>query len=361
MGGRVALKGTDGAATLQLARDRGATPLAPGRARRALQSLADTDGSAIHVVAAPGSMGASLARDAGLNVEATGPATDAPTTAADTRLAATAMLGRQVELLLFAGGDGTARDIYDAIGADLPLLGIPAGVKMHSGVFAATPRAAGMAASAYLRASGAARLREADIADVDEEAQRVDRVATRLYGRARVPQQPRLMLGAKAASLSSPDAGLDALCRAIATEMQPDSLYLLGPGTTTAAVLAHLGVRGTLLGVDAVRNAHIVAADLDEAGLLAALEWGGSVELITGIIGGQGALFGRGNRQLSAEVLRRVGPDRMRIICAADKLFALDPPMLRVDTGDDELDDELCGYVQVHVAPGRTLVMNVST
>jgi predicted polyphosphate/ATP-dependent NAD kinase len=360
IGGRVGLKGSDGEATLALALERGATPLSSERARRALSALA-ARATGVSVLAAPEPMGAALAREAGFEVETTGPVTEGPTSAADTRAAAAEMLRRGVDLLLFAGGDGTARDIYDAIGDGLPLLGIPAGVKMHSGVFAATPDAAARAAEAYLRASGPVQLREVDIADVDEEALRADRLATRLYGSARVPHAPRLMLGAKAPSRSSPDGALTALCREIAQEMQPGCLYLLGPGTTTAAVLLELGLRGTLLGVDAVLDGRLVAADLDEAGLLAALGRGGSVELITGLVGGQGALFGRGNRQLSPAVLRALGRERIRIISAADKLLALDPPTLRVDTGDDELDLTLSGYVRVHVAPGRTIVMNVST
>jgi predicted polyphosphate/ATP-dependent NAD kinase len=364
IGGRVAFRGSDGAATLALALERGATPLAPERARRALRSLAasaSTATTAVSVLAAPGPMGAQLAHDAGFDVATTGPALDRPTTAADTREAAREMRRRGVDLLLFAGGDGTARDIYDAIGDELPLLGIPAGVKMHSGVFAATPDAAARAAEAYLRAPGKAQLREADIADADEDALRADRVSTMLHGSARVPNQPALMLAAKAASPSSPGAALDALCREIARELAPGCLYLIGPGTTTAGVLAALGLRGTLLGVDAVIDGRLVGVDLDEAALLSALEASSSVELITGLVGGQGSLFGRGNRQLSPAVLRRIGRERIRIVSAADKLFALDPPTLRLDTGDDELDRELGGYVRVHVAPGRTVVMNVST
>ena len=360
IGGRVGLKGSDGEVTQALALERGATPLSCERARRALSALA-LRSTGVSVLAAPEPMGAGLAREAGFEVASTGPVADRPTTAADTRAAAAEMLRRGVDLLLFAGGDGTARDIYDAIGDGLPLLGIPAGVKMHSGVFAATPDAAARVAEAYLRSSGPAELREVDIADVDEEALRADRLATRLYGSARVPREPRLMLAAKVPSRSSPDGDLAALCREIAQEMQPGCLYLLGPGTTTAAVAAELGVRGTLLGVDAVLDGRLVAADLDEAGLLAALGSGGSVELITGLVGGQGALFGRGNRQLSPAVLRALGRERIRIISAADKLLALETPTLRVDTGDDELDRTLSGYVRVHVAPGRTIVMNVST
>lgn len=374
MGGRVALKGTDGEEALRIARERGATPVAPGRARRALGRL---DGIAI--LAAPGAMGAEVAAAAGFDVETTddaapsrttggGPpaadgaapsrtapddllATDRPgagdTTAADTRAAVAEMLRRDVDLLLFAGGDGTARDIHDAIGSALPLVGVPTGVKMHSGVFAATPDAAAAAVAAFRRAPTA--LREAEIADVDEDA------ATRLYGRALVPRQPALMLGPKAPSPVH-DAALHALCREIAATMAPGRLYLLGPGTTTAAI-----VPGTLLGVDAVRDGAVVAADLDEAGLLGLLDDAPDATLVLGVVGGQGSLLGRGNQQLSPRVLRRLGPERIEVVAAADKLLALNPPILRVDTGGDDLDRALSGHRRVRVAPGRTIVMKVST
>jgi predicted polyphosphate/ATP-dependent NAD kinase len=181
MGGRVALKGTDGPEALRQAKARGAEPLAPERAQRALARL-DKD---TRVLAAPGVMGGDLAAGAGLAHETTAPLLGSATGPLDTRNAVAEMCERGVALLLFAGGDGTARDIHDAIGGELPIVGIPTGVKMHSGVFAATPGAAGAAAAAYLR--GATALHDAEIADVDEEAARHDRVTTRLYGSARVP------------------------------------------------------------------------------------------------------------------------------------------------------------------------------
>jgi predicted polyphosphate/ATP-dependent NAD kinase len=362
MGGRVALKGTDGERALRLARERGAVPIAPQRAERALRRLA-AGGPPLRVLAAPGTMGAELAATAGLEVETTAPAAEPgrDTRPADTRNAVAEMRERGVDLLLFAGGDGTARDIVDTIGADLPLVGVPTGVKMHSGVFAATPDAAGAAASAYLRHPGPAALREAEIADVDEDAARDDRVAARLYGSALVPRQPSLMLGAKTPSTTSADAALDALCARLAATLPRGRLTLLGPGTTTGRVLSHLGLRGTLLGVDAVRDGELLGVDLDEEGILALLDDAHDALLLSGVVGGQGSLFGRGNQQLSPRVLRRLGRDRIQVVAAADKLLHLSPPRLRVDTGDDALDAELCGYVRVHVGPGRTIVMKIST
>ena len=364
IGGAVALKGSDGPEAVALARARGAVPQAPMRAGRALRGLAAAAG-AIEVLAAPGTMGGDVAQVAGLAVSTTGPVTERPTTAEDTRTAAAAMRDAGIELLLFAGGDGTARDVYDAVG-ELPMLGIPAGVKMHSGVFAPSPEAAAHAGETFLRLGRSARLRDADIADVDEQAAREGRVASVLYGAARVPDLPRLVLPTKAGSRTSPSADLDALCRTVAAELEPDTLYLLGPGTTTAAVLAALGLSGTLLGVDAIRNGRLVDADLTEQRLLALLDrntdsdGGNQVRLIVGLVGGQGVLFGRGNRQLGPDVLRRLGRDRIVILSAADKLVALDPPNLWVDTGDPELDAELAGYVRVHVGPRQQIVINVS-
>jgi predicted polyphosphate/ATP-dependent NAD kinase len=157
------------------------------------------------------------------------------------------------------------------------------------------------------------------------------------------------MLSAKAPSLAA-DAALDALC----ARFELRGLTLLGPGTTTAKIAP-----GTLLGVDAFRDGSPVGADLDEAGILALLEHE-DARLILGVVGGQGSLLGRGNQQLSPRVLRRIGRDGITVVAAADKLASLQPPVLRVDTGDDALDAELSGYIRVHTAPGRTIVMKVS-
>ncbi len=182
----------------------------------------------------------------------------------------------------------------------------------------------------------------------------------------RVPDLPRLVLPMKAGSRTSPGADLEALCRSVAAELEPDTLYLLGPGTTTAAVIATLGLSGTLLGVDAIRNGRLVEAHLTENELEALHDRnasggrGATVRLVVGLVGGQGVLFGRGNRQLGPDVLRRIGGDRMMILSAADKLLMLDPPNLWVDTGDPELDAQLAGYVRVHVGPRQQIVFRVS-
>jgi len=357
MGGRVGLKGTDGAEIVRRALELGATPVAPARAARALARLERCRDS-LSVVAGAHAMGGDLARAHDFRTEIVAAGAREETTAEDTWDADADMERRSVELILFAGGDGTTRDIVDAVGTRIPILGIPTGVKMHSGVFATSPEAAGDIAASHL-SGDAKRLRETEVMDVDEEALRNGRVSARLHGVARVPYDRARVQNPKAASAPA-DASLDALCRQVADEASAGGLTLFGPGTTTQRILAHLGLTGTLLGIDAVDAGALVGADLNEAQLLELLD-GRPASLVVAVVGGQGYVFGRGNQQLSPEVIRRVGLDNVVVLGALDKVLALDPLELRVDTGDPALDAELAGYRPVRVAPNRSFVLKVST
>ena len=357
LGGKVGLKGTDGAEIVRRALALGATPVAPGRAARALARL-ERCREGLSVVAGARAMGGDLARAHEFRTEVLAAGDRDQTSAADTKAAAADMERRGVDLILFAGGDGTTRDIVDAVGTRVPILGIPTGVKMHSAVFATSPEAAADVVASHL--SGRAQaMRESEVMDVDEDALREGRVSARLHAVARVPFDRARVQHPKASS-PSPDASLDALCRQIAAEASADRLTLLGPGTTTQRILAHLKLDGTLLGVDAVESGSLVAADLNEAQLLELLD-GRPATLVVGVVGGQGYVFGRGNQQLSPEVIRRVGLANLEILAALDKVLALDPPTLRVDTGDPALDAELTGYRAVRIAPNRSIVLKVST
>jgi len=356
MGGSVGLKGTDGAETLARARALGAQPVAPARALRALGRLA---GAACELLTCPGAMGGDVAHQAGFAATLLDTPSGGATTAADTRAAAQALRAEGVALVLFAGGDGTARDIFDAVGHSVPLLGIPSGVKMHSAVFATSPEAAGQLAALVVGdADEKVRYREAEIMDIDEEAVREGRVSARLHGYACMPFERHLVQNAKAGGVAE-DAALDAVCREIAREMAPGVVHILGPGATTKRILAALGLKGTLLGVDAVLDGRLVGRDLTGA-QVAALVRGRPARIIVSVIGGQGYVFGRGNQQIGPDAIRAVGRDNIVVVATQQKLLSLDGGRLLVDTGDRELDEALQGYIRVRTAPGMTAMMRIA-
>ncbi len=355
MGGRVGLKGTDGGELLERAIERGALPVAEERADRALARLHERC-AGLRLVAAHGRMGADLAEAHRFDTEVLPGGGTGATTAEDTRLAARELVRRHVDLIVFAGGDGTARDIHAVVGDNVPILGVPTGVKMHSGVFATTPENAGDVVGAFVNSHPSSPLREAEVVDAETRA---DAISTRLYGAARVPDDRLRVQAVKSRGAPHDEDALDAVCAAIASSMDPGRIYLLGPGTTMRRVTRQLGLEKTLLGVDAVRAGRLLGSDLAERDLLELIA-AEPVTLVIGVVGGQGAILGRGNQQLSPAVLRRVGIENIEIVAGLRKLLALEPPLLRVDTGDPELDRTLCGYRRVHVAPKRTLVCRVA-
>ena len=357
MGGSVGLKGTDGRDVLARAQALGARPVAPERALRALRRLAAA-APALEVIACAGVMGGDVAAEAGLAVTPL-PGRPVTTTAADTRAAAQALRAHGVALILFAGGDGTARDILDAIGDAVPMLGIPSGVKMHSAVFAISPEAAGeLGALVATDHGGKIGTREAEIMDIDEEAMRSGRVSARLHGYGRVPFERHLVQSAKAGGIAD-DAALDGVCQEIAEEMQTGMVYILGPGTTTQRILRHLGLAGTLLGVDAVFDRKMLGLDL-RGEQVAELVRGRPAQIIVSVIGGQGYIFGRGNQQIGPEVIRAVGRDNLIVVATQRKLASLEGGRLLADTGDRALDEQLQGYIRVRTGPGQSAMMRVA-
>ncbi len=278
MGGKTGLKGTDGPGVVEKARRRGAVPVGALRARQALaRMVVPVAGrpAGIDILTGHGELGEVVVRALHFRPTLVGCAANATTTANDTRAAAAEMLARNVDLILFAGGDGTARDIFDIVGNSIPILGVPTGVKMHSAVFATNPQNAGDVAGRFLADPNAAeRLRDAEIMDLDERLLRCGRSSPRLYGYARVPYERLRVQHAKAAAPRDADAALDALCRNIAGSLQWGWCYLFGPGTTTQTIMRYAGVEGTLLGIDAVCDGRAVGRDLDERAILGLLDGG---------------------------------------------------------------------------------------
>lgn len=345
MGGGVGLKGTDSVETLHRARELGARPRSADRARLALQPIVERFGGDITILSAPGPMGEQTVRALGVEPVVLGPVLAAETTPADTREVAAALAAAGIDLLLFAGGDGTARDIATAIGCRVPALGIPTGVKMHSAVYATSPRTAGEAAVRFLASSSPAT-RDAEVMDIDEEAFRGGRVSARLYGTLLVPDLPRLVQHLKSGSGGSDAAALAGIADDVIERMRDGALYIIGPGTTTRAIAERMGGRKTLLGVDLFCRGELIASDATEQQILAHLD-GTPARIVVTPIGGQGFLFGRGNQQLSAEVVRRVGKRNIVVVSTLEKIVGLRGEPFLVDTGDPALDGELSGYVRV--------------
>ncbi|NUR31094.1 MAG: ATP-NAD kinase [Catenulispora sp.] len=333
VGGRVGLKGSDGADVQEQAFALGAVARAGERATVALRALL-AQRPEIAVLTAAGSMGEASAREAGLSPMVLYAPGD-PTSPSDT-IAAARLLAPQVDLLLFAGGDGTARDVLQAVGDSVPVLGIPTGVKMHSAVFAVNPRAVGEVAASY------SRLRDAEV---------VDRVegSTHLFGHLRVPDLPSRVQQRKTGSSGiTPDA-----VSGIAAELaELGGLLVLVPGTTTRAVAALCGIDVPVLGVNVLAEKQLIAADVTADDLLKLVTTPTHIAITP--IGGQGFLLGRGNQQLAPEVLRRVGLGQLRVVATEAKLAALGGRPFHVDTGDAALDHEFPAYPRVITGYHRT-------
>jgi predicted polyphosphate/ATP-dependent NAD kinase len=345
IGGRVGLKGSDGADIQRKAVALGAEPRAEARAIEALEWLRAVED--LEIITYPDQMGEDSARACGFEPTVFGLITPGATTAEDTRSAAQEMQQAGVGLLLFAGGDGTARDIYEAVGLDQPALGIPAGVKIHSAVYATSPSSAGQLAALYLQAR-VTTLREAEVMDIDEGAFRQGILSARLYGYLRVPFRTSLVQNVKMATVGG-EASSAAIAESLVEEMDDGVLYIIGPGTTTRAITDEMGLQKTLLGVDVVLGRELVAADANEAQLLELLEAHSDdgARIIVTPIGGQGYLFGRGNQQISPAVIKRVGRENVIVVSTKEKLHALGSQPLRVDSGDPELDEALSGYLTI--------------
>lgn len=361
LGGSVALKGSDGVQTREEALRRGATPQAPGRMSRALKALSAV--SNVSVLTWGGDMGENSCWVAKVPCTVIGES-PVPSSPDDTRAAAAALKAAGAELILFAGGDGTARDLVDAIGLGTPVLGtpvlgVPAGCKMHSAVYAVNPEAAG-SLLAELAGGGLVALENAEVRDIDEAAFREGVVKARHYGELQVPAEARYLQQVKCGGREVEDLVITEVAAWVADTLEDDTWYLMGSGSTVAVVMEQLGLENTLLGVDLVRNGEVVAADLGAQQLLAHIGEGPAKAVIT-VIGGQGHLFGRGNQQFSPALIRHLGKDNIQILATRTKLETLGGRPLLVDSGDAALDKQLCGLWPVTTGYEDQILYRVGT
>jgi predicted polyphosphate/ATP-dependent NAD kinase len=356
MGGRVGLKGTDGKETLQKAIALGAQQVSPGRTVQMLRKLGPIK-EKFTLLTCPDGMGEDEAREAGFDPKVLGKIDPGKTTAADTKRAARGMVEGEVDLIVIVGGDGTIRDVHDTLGTEVPVVAVPAGVKLHSAVFSTSPEAAAETVMKFLWDE--LPLREAEVMDVDETAYRTGRLSAKLYGHLLVPYEPVFLQGSKLASIGAEAEAeqQEAVASQVVENMESGTIYLLGPGTTTRAVAEALREEKTLLGVDVIQDKKVIAWDVNERQILELIQ-GKKSKIIVSPIGGQGFIFGRGNQQLSPEVLRKVGKDNVLVLASPQKLLHI--RALKVDTGDSELDKEFKGHIRVVTGYRTTQMVGVA-
>lgn len=347
MGGRVGLKGTDGKGTLEKALSLGAIPESPEKAKKALEVLVDHK-EEIEIYTYPGKMGEDEARAMGFEPIVLGERQRETFFSDDTEQAAKSMVEKGVDIILFAGGDGTARNIYNAIGDKVPVIGIPAGVKIHSAVYASHPRAAGEVVKKWLTGH-IHEITEAEVMDIDEVAFREGIVTARLYGYMNIPVEPELIQTTKSVGIAKEEDALDGIADRVVEEIEenPDTFFIIGSGTSTRPIMEKMGLKNTLLGMDIVKNKELIASDVNEKQILSIIGEE-KTKIVVTVIGGQGYIFGRGNQQISGEVIKRAGKENIIIIAPKSKLLSLEGRPLLVDTGMDEVNKMFSGYMKVY-------------
>lgn len=345
IGGSVALKGSDGEGIAEQAVALGATAKANERAQLALEILKPY-ASQIHIYSASGPMGEDTAKALGFNVTVVNYVEKNDTSAEDTETTVKALLNQNIDLLLFAGGDGTARNVCNMVGEQFPVLGIPAGCKIHSGVYAVTPKAAGRVVELMVT-NQLVTLTDADVMDIDESLFRDGVVKAKRYGEMQVPCELRYVQAVKSGGKESDELVLQDIAADVINQME-EQLFIIGSGSTTAFLMEELAINNTLLGVDVIQEQQLIKNDVTEPELWQLIVSSEHpVKLVITLIGGQGHIFGRGNQQLSPRIIKKIGKDNIIIIATKSKLMALNARPLIVDTGDSEVDRMLSGFMPV--------------
>ena len=365
LGGRLGLKGSDGQA--EIARSRGAQDRSGPRMRIMLDHLVAISKESLDGIQwylSEGRMGTdwipSTISPFGI-IHSSNSSTDAN----DTSQLVASLIDSDIDLLIYAGGDGTTRDVVAALSQygrpELPIIGVPTGVKMHSGCFASSPKAAAEVLSSWLE--GDLLLSSTEVLDLDEDLYREGKWVVRLYAEAITPASPRWMQGSKMrVEASGEEEVIQGLAEHVRETLIDDQMMIIwGSGGTLRTIGGILGFELNTLGIDITLGTNIVASDLNEKEILAALEeHQGDVILLLSPMGGQGFLIGRGNLQLSPEVLRMIGVDRVLGIVTPAKMLTL--RSLRVETGDPEMDERFSKKKYLKVLQGyrTTRVLRVS-
>ena len=356
LGGMSADKGSDDLSVQLKAMEAGYERQAISKAKTALEKISELSDS-FQMLTISGEMGADASIAAGIQPVVYSIAKET-TTAEDTCDGVKWLLDNGIDVLAFAGGDGTAKDILSVAGDRVPVVGIPAGVKIHSSVYAVSAAAAGYVLHSFIQGkAGKTEMRE--VMDVDESSFRRGIVSASLFGYLPVVVDRMYIQNAKQSSFSGA-MELDAMADCAVLDMEDGVYYLIGPGSTTEAIKRQLGIDSTLLGVDVVKDRKLVLKDADERQIFALVDApANKAAILVTFIGGQGHIFGRGNQQLSPRVIRKVGKENIRVMATKSKLAALKLAPLLTDTGDSALDAYLSGYYKICVSRKESLLYRV--
>ena len=346
IGGALALKGSDGAEIREKAIAAGAEQLAMSKAQTALSQCIEHKDK-IEVYTGSGDLGEATAYSLGFETNTVYQSKSNQTQIEDTLNLIDALVLHNIDLLLFAGGDGTARNICSQLPAHIPVLGVPAGCKIHSGVYAITPKAAGIVLNKVVMGE-LVSLQAAEVRDIDEDLFRQGKVLSKYFGELQVPLELAYIQAVKMGGIESDELVLDDIADYIIETMQdqPETMFVMGSGSTVNAIMEKLGLPNTLLGVDIVKNLKVIASDVTASDLLRLSE-GQETKLVCTLIGGQGHILGRGNQQLSASFIRRIGKENILLVASKAKLQALSSRGLISDSGDTALDAEMAGPIRV--------------
>jgi len=356
IGGRVGLKGSDGEKIRDRALASGGSKLAQSKTKICLQQFS-ANYAKVKIYTVSGEMGEQLCQELRLNFEVVH-YSKTPSCSTDTKQAIVNLKEQNMDLLLFAGGDGTARNIFEVSDPNQTVLGIPAGVKIHSGVYAVSPEAAGLLVNQLINGTMLS-LTSASVVDLDEDAFRLGQVRAKHYGHLPVPASLEYVQAVKQASQEVEELVLDDIAADIIESMQDDTYYIIGSGSTCAVIMQQLGLGNTLLGSDIVLQGEIYKSDAVERDFLELLDEGKKLEFVLTIIGGQGHILGRGNQQISPQVIIKTGWQHFHIVASKSKLKALKRRSLLVDTGDLELDHQLFGLKSVTTGYHDQILMAV--
>lgn len=358
MGGKVGLKGTDG--VLEKAKKLGAEPQAEKKSlsmwkqfAKMVQDEGEIPQMKILTCSAPmGKQVIDNLPDVEVEIIEKVPQT---TSAKHTQLAVKEFVKKGVDLILFCGGDGTARDIFSIVKDSIPIVGIPSGVKMYSGVFAIHPETA--AAILFDYVFGIVNEADTEILDLDEDKYRAGQWSVQLFGTAKTLNEPTFIQAGKMMFEQQHDKELQkqiALYVAFRIKQNPKTIYILGCGSTVNSVGKALNLDTTVLGIDVIQERKILAKDVNESTLKELLDNDYPKKLLLSPIGAQGFILGRGNLQLSPEIIRKIGIDNIVVLSTPSKLMKT--PKIRIDTGDQNLDKEIAAKKNIPVITGYSTI-----